>query len=693
MGDNMFRLKRTAGADMCLGMTHEGHLHRPQRTALLPAAPPDLVRRSRRNPRQAAAQVERLLRVREFTMKDSYSFDVDWDSLDKSYRLHYDAYCRIYARCGLDYFAVEAHSGSIGGSQSHEFMVRSVLGEDLVVRCPGCGYAANLEKAASRIAPVTDTDPAGPEPVRVATPGQKTIEEITQFLGVPAQNQIKTLVYVVDSKPTLILMRGDHQLNEAKLEALTGTALLRPATADEIVAAMGADAGSLGPVGVKNLPILADEALRGRRNMTTGANATDFHIQGVTPDVHFTAAYHDLRTVADGDLCPACDTALGVFKSIEVGHIFKLGTKYSDALGASVLNRDGQSVPIVMGSYGIGEERILSAAVEQCHDDKGIIFHHHRPLRRDHRPREHGGQPAGRDRRPVLRGAPRGRPRGALRRPARAAGRQVQRRRPGGHPRPDHPRDEEARPGAGRGDGAPRGRGRRLPRGRSDGPRDRRAGGAARARSRPASATSVRCSEPGVAMNQSLSMEITFSNGKKLSIRKGSTLLDILRRSRLKTAMPVVAAKINNRLTNPPPQAARRLAGGVHRLCHLRFRVYQSSLVYLLGLVVERLFPRAEMNVEHSLSKGLYCELSKESPLTKDELRRIEGRNARAHRAGPAAGQGRPTSTRPASSSAPPARRTRSALFRHSNPHTIDIYICNGYQNYSDCPLVPSTVC
>ena len=375
MGDNMFRLKDRWGRDMCLGMTHEEVFTSIARNELrsyrqLPQIWYQIQTKFRDEPRPKSG----LLRVREFTMKDSYSFDVDRDGLDKSYRLHYDAYCRIYARCGLDYFAVEAHSGSMGGSQSHEFMVRSDAGEDLVVRCPGCGYAANLEKAASRIAAVADTDPAGPEPVRVATPGQKTIEEITQFLGVPAQNQIKTLVYVVDSKPTLILMRGDHQLNEAKLEALTGTSRLRPATADEIVAAMGADAGSLGPVGVKHLTILADEALRGRRNMTTGANATDFHIQGVTPDVHFTAAYHDLRTVADGDLCPACDTALGVFKSIEVGHIFKLGTKYSDALGASVLNRDGQSVPIVMGSYGIGEERILSAAVEQCHDDKGIIF-------------------------------------------------------------------------------------------------------------------------------------------------------------------------------------------------------------------------------------------------------------------------------------------------------------------------------
>jgi prolyl-tRNA synthetase len=252
--------------------------------------------------------------------------------------------------------------------------LRSDAGEDLVARCAACGYAANLEKATNRIASIADAEPANPEPVRVATPGQKTIEEISNFLGVPAQNQIKTLVYVIDSKPALVLLRGDHQLNEAKLEAVTGTSWLRPATAEEIVAALGADAGSLGPVGVKHLPILADEALRGRRNMTTGANATDFHIQGVAPDVHFTAAYHDLRTVADGDLCPACGAALGVFKSIEVGHIFKLGTKYSESLGATVLNADGKSVPIVMGSYGIGEERILSAAVEQCHDAKGIVF-------------------------------------------------------------------------------------------------------------------------------------------------------------------------------------------------------------------------------------------------------------------------------------------------------------------------------
>ncbi|NLI45627.1 MAG: proline--tRNA ligase [Acidobacteria bacterium] len=375
MGDNMFRLKDRWGRDMCLGMTHEEVFTSIARNELrsyrqLPQIWYQIQTKFRDEPRPKSG----LLRVREFTMKDSYSFDVDRDGLDTSYRLHYHAYCRIYARCGLDYFAVEAHSGSMGGSQSHEFMVRSDAGEDLVARCAACGYAANLEKATNRLAPVADTEPAGPEPVRVATPGQKTIEEISNFLGVPAQNQIKTLVYMVDSQPMLILMRGDHQLNEAKLEAATGTSLLRPATAEEIVAAMGADAGSLGPVGVQHLTILADEALRGRRNMTTGANATDFHIQGVTPDVHFTAAYHDLRTVADGDLCPGCGAALGVFKSIEVGHIFKLGTKYSDALGATVLNRDGQSVPIVMGSYGIGAERILSAAVEQCHDDKGIVF-------------------------------------------------------------------------------------------------------------------------------------------------------------------------------------------------------------------------------------------------------------------------------------------------------------------------------
>lgn len=375
MGQNMFRLKDRWGRDMCLGMTHEEVFTTIARSELrsyreLPQIWYQIQTKFRDEPRPKSG----LLRVRQFTMKDSYSFDLDQAGLDESYRKHYAAYCRTFTRCGLAFCIVEAHSGSMGGSQSHEFMVRSDAGEDFVATCPACGYAANLEKAQSGLLPVADEEPAGPEPVRVATPGQKTIDEIHRFLGVEPARQIKTLIYVADSTPVLILLRGDHPLSETKLESVLGTTVFRPALPDEIVAAMGADAGSLGAVGVKGLRILADHALRGRKNMTTGANQTDFHIQGVTPEVHFHAEYHDLRAVTAGDPCVACGKPLDVIKTIEIGHIFKLGTKYSVSLGATVLDQDGHSVPIVMGSYGIGVERVLSAAVELYHDEKGMIL-------------------------------------------------------------------------------------------------------------------------------------------------------------------------------------------------------------------------------------------------------------------------------------------------------------------------------
>jgi len=375
MGDNMFRLKDRWGRDMCLGMTHEEIFTKIAQNELRSYKQlPQIWYQIQTKFRDELRPKSGLLRVRQFTMKDSYTFDISWEDLDKSYNKHYDAYCRIFTRCGLEYSVVEAHSGSMGGSQSHEFMVRSDAGEDLVATCNTCNYAANLEKAVSRLSPVTDDEPASPEPVKVSTPGQKTIEEISNFLGVAPENQIKSLVYMVESEPVLILMRGDHQLNEMKLEGVLETGVLRPALPEEIRKTMGADAGSLGPVGVKNIRILADEAILGRKNMTTGANEDDFHIQGVAPEVHFKAEYHDFRTVQDGEVCPECGARLSVVKTIESGHIFKLGTKYSDALDATVLDSNGKAIPIVMGSYGIGVERILSAAIELYHDEKGMIL-------------------------------------------------------------------------------------------------------------------------------------------------------------------------------------------------------------------------------------------------------------------------------------------------------------------------------
>ncbi len=375
MGDNMFRLKDRWGRDMCLGMTHEeifAHIASKELKSYkeLPQIWYQIQTKFRDEPRPKSG----LLRVRQFIMKDSYSFDIDWDGLSKNYEKHYEAYRRIFTRCGLKFLVVEAHSGSMGGSFSHEFMVESNAGEDLVAKCSNCGYCANLEKATGKLPEIKDEEPESDIPVKVHTPGQKSIAEIEEFLKVPKTHQIKTLIYIVESEPIIILLRGDHQLNEAKLETVLKTGTFRPATEEEITQIMGANAGSLGPVGVKNVRIIADLALKGRKNMTTGANETDYHIQGVTPEKHFKAEYFDLRNVEEGDLCPKCGKPLSIVKTIEIGHIFKLGTKYSEAMGALVLNERGEKVPIVMGSYGIGVERIMTSAIELYHDDYGIIF-------------------------------------------------------------------------------------------------------------------------------------------------------------------------------------------------------------------------------------------------------------------------------------------------------------------------------
>jgi len=316
-----------------------------------------------------------LLRMRQFLMKDSYSFDMDQAGLDRAYEKHYHAYCRIFDRCGLKYAAVEAHSGAMGGSQSHEFMVASEAGEDFVARCPQCGYSANLEKAVAEPQPPSAPDPAGdrdPEPFH--TPGRKTIREVAEFTGLPETSQMKSLVLVAGGKPVLVVLRGDHQLSETKFGAVSGDAEFRTAHPDEIQGWFGAEAGSLGPVGVANMPILADQALAGRRNMIAGANKDDYHLRHVTLGRDFEAALHDLRQVAAGDACVRCAGELAVNKAVEIGHIFKLGYKYSESMGLRVLNTEGHEVAPIMGSYGIGVERILSAAIELYHDKDGMIL-------------------------------------------------------------------------------------------------------------------------------------------------------------------------------------------------------------------------------------------------------------------------------------------------------------------------------
>jgi prolyl-tRNA synthetase len=390
MGDNMFRLKDRKGADLCLGMTHEEVMTEIARKELrsykqLPQIWYQIQTKFRDEPRPKSG----LLRVRQFTMKDSYSFDLDAAGLDASYRKHYDAYCRIFDRCGLQYVVVEAHSGAMGGSQSHEFMVYTDAGEDLVASCPKCKYAANLEKATSQLPPVEELAPVGDgKPAEVHTPGLKTIEEVAAYLKVSPTQKMKALAYMAvwtdeqgkeQSQPVIAFVRGDHMLHEAKLSGAIGGRDFRPMHAEEIQEVFGSPGGFLGPIGIPPKSkhgepiIILDEALRGRKNLVAGANREDYHLKNVTPERDFQVErWADLRSVAEGEGCPNCGTAMHVAKAVEIGHIFKLGYKYSESMGARVLDKDGKEITPIMGSYGIGLERILTSLVESFHDDDGF---------------------------------------------------------------------------------------------------------------------------------------------------------------------------------------------------------------------------------------------------------------------------------------------------------------------------------
>jgi prolyl-tRNA synthetase len=403
MGDNMFRLKDRKGADLCLGFTHEEIMTDIARKELrsykqLPQIWYQIQNKFRDEPRPKSG----LLRVRQFTMKDSYSFDIDQAGLDVSYQKHYETYRRIFDRCGLKYAVVEAHSGSMGGSQSHEFMAMTDAGEDVVVGCEKCGYAANLEKATSQLGPAQDL-PGDGEPEEVHTPGMKTIEDVAKFLGVSPTQKIKTLALMQvepdkknpgqqKTRPVIVLLRGDHTLNEAKLTTALDGKEFRPMHEEEIQRIFMSPAGYLGPVKVpalahgaqigsvtqaiilEALPLmLADTALKGRKNLISGANKENYHLKNVTPlrDFHPTE-WVDLRNVAAGEGCPKCGQPLVVGKAMEIGHIFKLGYRYTKSMGAAVLDKDGKEVTPIMGSYGIGVERILTAAIEQNNDADGF---------------------------------------------------------------------------------------------------------------------------------------------------------------------------------------------------------------------------------------------------------------------------------------------------------------------------------
>ena len=377
IGDDMFRFKDRFGRDLCLGMTEEEVVTWLARGELrsykqLPQIWYQIQAKFRDEPRPKSG----LMRVRRFTMKDSYSFDIDAAGLELSYNKHYDAYCRIFSRCGLEYLAVEAHSGAMGGSESHEFVVPSDAGEDRVVACAASGYAANLEKAVAKAPAPAQADPAGDAaPEEFATPNLRTIAEVAAFDGLPETHHIKTLLLVADGKPVMALLRGDRQLNETKLGSLLGAQELRPAHPEELRQWLGADAGSLGPVGApQSVRILADTALEGRRNLIAGANKTGYHLRNVTPGRDFEAEFVDIREVEEGDLDIASGQPVRVRKCIEVGHIFKLGYKYSESMRLRVLSDQGKEVTPIMGSYGIGVERILTAAIEQNHDEAGMAL-------------------------------------------------------------------------------------------------------------------------------------------------------------------------------------------------------------------------------------------------------------------------------------------------------------------------------
>lgn len=375
MGEEMFRLRDRKGADVGLGMTHEevfASIAAELRSyKQLPQIWYQLQTKFRDEPRPKSG----ILRVREFTMKDSYSLDLDAAGLDVAFARHFEAYRRIFSRCGVEALAVEASSGAMGGSESIEFMVRSDAGEDDVASCEACGYAANVEKATSSLAEVEDE--VGPEaPEKFATPDVHSIEELAAFEAVAAPiRQVKTLVYLLDGEAALLLLRGDHLLSEQKLLDGCGSREARPASEEEIRAAVGAGAGSLGAVGIEALPVYADLALKGRSNLFTGANEDGYHLRGVdlARDTKI-GQWLDLRAVSAGEPCPLCDGPLRVDRAIEVGHIFKLGTRYSELLGAEVLDEKSAKRPIVMGSYGIGLERAMAAVVECCHDENGIIW-------------------------------------------------------------------------------------------------------------------------------------------------------------------------------------------------------------------------------------------------------------------------------------------------------------------------------
>lgn len=369
-GDILFHIKNR---DYVLAPTHEEIMTFHTRNVVksykdMPQIWYQIQTKFRNEPRPRSG----VIRGRQFLMKDSYSFDTSWEALDKSYELHDKAYRKIFDRCGLKYFVVGASSGAMGGTGSEEFMVKSAAGEDTVAYCESCGYAANVEVATSK--PFNrERDSESKSIYEIHTPNVKSIDELCAFLNIEEEVCAKSRVYIANGEAVLILMQGNDEVNETKLEKALGSNV-RPAHPDELKQITGADAGSIGPIGFKG-KIIADLRLKNRNNLYSGANKNDYHIGGIDlqRDVN-TVEYSDLRIVKSGEGCPKCENLLEVFPAIELGHIFKLGTKYSESMKAFFLDENGKEKPIIMGSYGIGVERVIACFIEQNHDTKGIVW-------------------------------------------------------------------------------------------------------------------------------------------------------------------------------------------------------------------------------------------------------------------------------------------------------------------------------
>jgi len=376
-GDLLMKLTISGNHQMALGPTHEEVITDLVRDLIrsykqLPITLYQIQTKFRDEPRPRFG----IVRTREFIMKDAYSIDADLPQLNQSYDAMYEAYCRIFDRCGLPYVIVEAESGPIGGDSSHEFMVPCSTGEDKVIQCGGCGYAANQERAeiGSPGEPAARPAAAAPPYQAVSTPNKRTIREVCEFLGAEESTSAKLLVYLADGKPLGALLRGDHELNEAKLRRVVGASTLAAADPAAIEKATGAPMGFLGPIAIK-IPLVIDRAITTMTTVVVGGNAVDVHLTGVVPGRDFPLeGVHDVRNADAGDLCPRCGTALAIKAGLEVGHVFKLGTKYSKAMGATYLDEKGNEVLIIMGCYGIGINRILAGAVEAGHDGNGIIW-------------------------------------------------------------------------------------------------------------------------------------------------------------------------------------------------------------------------------------------------------------------------------------------------------------------------------